>query len=69
MKKYDETTLKKLQEIELEMLHDFVEICKKSILTSGLPLRGQPLRPLRGQLPFQGSLFLCPKKFPYFTKL
>ena len=26
---------------------------------SGRALRGQPLRPLRGQLPFQGSLFLC----------
>ena len=30
MKKYDETTLKKLQEIELEMLHDFVKICEKN---------------------------------------
>lgn len=30
MKKYDEYTLKKLQSVELEMLHDFVEICEEN---------------------------------------
>ena len=29
MQKYDETTLKRLQAVELEMLHDFVDICDK----------------------------------------
>ena len=39
MKKYDETTLKKLQEIELEMLHDFVKICEKNDIIHGLSAR------------------------------
>ncbi|NCB92999.1 MAG: LicD family protein [Clostridia bacterium] len=29
LRKYDEQSLKKLQKIELEMLHDFVDICEK----------------------------------------
>lgn len=32
MKRYDDVTLKKLQKVELEMLHDFVDICDKNNL-------------------------------------
>lgn len=32
MKKYDEKVLKKLQTVELEMLHDFVKICEENQL-------------------------------------
>lgn len=72
MKEYDDDTLKKVQQTELEILHDFVEICEQNHLTY-FGIAGTGIGALRhgGFIPWDDDIDIAmPRKdFELFIKI